>query len=115
MVSRVHRLGLCSTSIPTPRRIAFIDWYAKKVDTMRSLFEHLDTPPVIRAFIATDPTRPDQTRPDPTRPDQTRSDLDQTRPDPTRPDQAHMCVCVCVCVGIVLSPIGNETLNISKF
>ena len=47
-------------------RIAFIDWYVKKVDTMKSLFEHLDTPPFVHSLLQTD-----QTRLDPIRPDQT--------------------------------------------
>ena len=33
------------------KRIAFIDWYAKKVETMRSLFEHLDTHPFVDLCI----------------------------------------------------------------
>ena len=79
-------------------------------------------PPSIRPDQ--DPTRPDQTRSDPTRPDQTRPDPIKLKLLHSAPGQfcqsrgetgsrcphVYVCVRVCVCVGIVLSPIGNETL-----
>ena len=75
-------------------KIAFIDWYVKKVDTVKSLFEQTRLDRIQLKLLHSAPGQSCQSRGE----------------TGSRCPHAYVCVCICVCVGIVLSPIGNETL-----